>query len=122
MVTVDRLIEVERLENTLIMTLQHDLRELDFQEIEEEQREILKMLAADPSLTRVLVDCGATDYFGSTALGLFVRLRRLMRWRGGRVALCHPSAHEQDILGVAGLAEAWPVYPTRDAALAALNG
>jgi anti-anti-sigma factor len=120
--TAERLIRVERLDDILVLTLLHDLRELEFREIEDEEQEIVELLTADPSLTKVVVDCGTTDTFGSTALGLFIRLRRLMGSRGGRLALCHPSAHETDILAVTGLAGAWPIYSTREAALASLGG
>jgi anti-sigma B factor antagonist len=120
--TAGRLIGVERRGDTLVLKLLRDLRELEFQEIEEEEGEVLRLLASDPSVRHVVVDCGTTDSFGSTALGLFARLGRLVRGRGGRLAFCHPSAHEEDILATVGLAGAWPVFASLDEALAAVSG
>jgi anti-anti-sigma factor len=119
--TTIRLIEIERADDTLVLTLLHDLRELEYQEIETEQEEVLEVLESDPSLVNLVVDCGTTDYFGSTAVGLLARLRQQVRRRGGRMVLVHPSPHEQDILAVTGLSGVWPVYASRDEALTAVK-
>jgi anti-anti-sigma factor len=116
-----RLIEVEQQGDILVLTPQQDLRELDYLDIEEVQREVLLQLADDPALRNVVVDLGKTDYFGSTALGLLIRLGRQVRARNGRLALCNVSAHEQDILAVTGLGRAWPAYLSREEALAAVE-
>lgn len=118
----DRMIEVERLEDTLVLTARTDLRELEYEEIGVEQREVLQLMRNDPSLRNAVVDFGKTDYFGSSALGLLTRLWRQVRDRGGRMALCHLSAHEEDILGVTGLGGIWPVFPSREEAIRAMAG
>jgi anti-anti-sigma factor len=114
------IIEVERRGNTLVLTPQRDLRELDYRDIEAEEADLLR-LAEDPSVTAVVVDWGRTDYFGSTAVGLFAQLRGRLRRRGGRIAFCNVSAHEAELLTVTGLARLWPVYPTREDALRAVS-
>jgi anti-anti-sigma factor len=76
----------------------------------------------DPSIRNVVVDFGKTGYFGSTALGLFVQLWQRVRGRDGRIAFCNVSADEQDVLAVTRLGRVWPVYPSREEALAAVNG
>jgi stage II sporulation protein AA (anti-sigma F factor antagonist) len=115
------LIETERQGDTLILTPQQDLRELQYQAIEEEQVEVLLKLAADPLIRNVVVDFGKTDYFGSTALSLLLRLRQAVRGRGGRMVLCNVSAHEQEVLEATRLAEIWRVCTSRDQAVEALN-
>jgi stage II sporulation protein AA (anti-sigma F factor antagonist) len=117
--TATRMIEVELQGDTLVLTPQGDLRELDYQEIEAEGEELLR-LAEDPAVKNVVVDFARTDYFGSTALGLFARLWKRVRARGGRMALCNVSAHESQIMAVTRLASFWPVLPSREEALAAL--
>ncbi len=119
MSTATRIIEVERQGDTLVLTPQQDLRELEYQEITAEGEELLR-LADDPAIRNVVVDLGRTDYFGSTALGLLAQLRQRLRARGGHMALCNVSTHESEILAVTRLAGFWSVHPTREEALAAV--
>jgi anti-anti-sigma factor len=121
MATTVRLLEVERQGSTLILTVRQNLRELEFDEIEAEREEMLRQLAADATLANVVADFAGTDYFGSTALGLFVRLWHEVRSRGGRLALCNLSGAEQEILAVAGFGGIWPVYASRQEAVAAVQ-
>jgi stage II sporulation protein AA (anti-sigma F factor antagonist) len=115
-----RLIEVEREGDVLVLTPVQDLRELEFQEIEEATGAVLRRLAADPSLRGVVVDLGRTVAIGSSALGRFAGLWRQLRARGGTLALCNASAHEREILEVTGLAGLWTIHPSRRAAVEAL--
>jgi stage II sporulation protein AA (anti-sigma F factor antagonist) len=121
MYATDEMMEIERQGDTLILTPLGDLRELYCQEIEAEREQVQRHLEAEPSIRGVVVDFGKTDYFGSTALGLLVWLRHEMRVRGGRMALCNLSAHEQDIVEVTGTDVLWTVYPSREEAVAAVS-
>jgi anti-anti-sigma factor len=114
------MIVAERQGHTLVLTPQEDLRELDYQEIEAEGDELLR-LAEDPSVRGVVVDFGRTDSIGSTALGVLAQLRQRVRARGGRMAFCNVSAHEAEIMEVTGLARFWPIHPSREEALAAMT-
>ncbi len=116
--TAGRLIEVSREGDVVILTPLRDLRELEFQEIEAELREV----ADDPGTVRVVVDFARTDYLGSTALAMLALLGRRTRERGGRLALCNVSAHEREIIEIARLGHLWSVYPGRAEALAAAAG
>ncbi len=118
--TATRIIEVEREGDTLVLTPQEDLRELEYREIVSEGEELL-WLVEDPSIKNVVVDLGRTDYFGSTALGLLAQLRQRMRARGGRMALCHVSPHEAEILAITRLAGFWSIHLTLEEALAAVK-
>jgi stage II sporulation protein AA (anti-sigma F factor antagonist) len=115
------LIEVERLGDTLVLTSERDLRELEFEAIEQEQQEVLRRLADDPSIRNVVVDFRMTDCFGSTALKLLIRLQRVVRERGGRIALCNVSAHEREILAATRLDRLWPPHASREEAVEAVN-
>jgi stage II sporulation protein AA (anti-sigma F factor antagonist) len=118
--TLRGLFEVERLGDILVLTPQRNLRELEFREIERKGKEVSE-LASDPSVRGVVVDFGRTDFFGSSALGLLLRLWRQVSGRGGPLALCNVSDHETEVLGVTGLAGLWPVYATREEACAAVG-
>src|ERR1700722_9670940 len=108
MESLGTMIEVRQEGETLVLTPQRDLRQLDYAQIEQES-EGMFWLIDDPSIQGVVVDLGRTDYFASAALGLFTRIWRRMKGRGGRMALCNVSAQEKDILTLAGLDRMWPI-------------
>jgi stage II sporulation protein AA (anti-sigma F factor antagonist) len=116
------MIEMEKEGDTLILTPCRDLRELEFEEIEAELREVLRNLNDNPEARNVIVDFGNTDLFGSTALGLFLRLWKSVRNHNGRMVLCNVSPHEKEILAVTRLGDIWAVYPCREDAVAAMKG
>jgi len=119
--TATRLIEVEREGDTLVLTPQGDLRELDYLEFGEDPEEVLLLLAADPWIKNVVVDFDKTDYLGSTALEFFAQLGKEVRCRRGRLAFCNLSAHQGEILAVRGLAKTWPTFPSREEAIEAAD-
>ncbi len=114
---VTTIFEMEREGDILILTPVRDLRELEFQEIQDE----LYPLVADPQTKKVVIDLGHTDYLGSIVLGMLVRLWDTARSQGGNMVLCNVSAHEREIIQVTGLADLWTIRPSRQAALSALG-
>ncbi len=115
------MIEAERLGRTLVLTPEQNLWELELEAIEEEQQEFLRRLADDPSIRNVVVDFRRTDWFGSATLKLLIRLQRVVGERGGRMALCNVSAHEQEIVAVTRLDRLWPAHASREEAVEAVN-
>jgi anti-anti-sigma factor len=116
MVTTTPLMAVDRVGEMVIVTPLSDLMELAYQEIEATADPILAILS-DPSMRKVVVDFHRTDYFGSTALGLFIRLWKRVSERKGRMAFCNLSANERDILQVTKLDRLWPVCESREEAV-----
>jgi Ca-activated chloride channel family protein len=119
--TAAEIIEAERLGDTLVLTPKRNLRELDFQEVEKRLRGVVQRLKNDPSIRHLVVDFARTDQFGSTALGLLVRLRRQVRERGGRMVFCNLSDHAREILAVTRLEDFWPAFATRREAIDAVR-
>jgi anti-anti-sigma factor len=117
---VGQIFEVEQEDDTIIVIPVMDLREMDYQRIEAEAREILELLN-DTAIMNVIVDFGKTDYFGSTALGVFLNRWRAVRGRKGRIAFCNLSDHERDILQITHLNWLWPIYASRSEALEAVR-
>lgn len=113
------LFEVALEGETAIVTPLADLRELRCQEIESDGNKVLAFVNRPP-VKNVIIDLGRTRYYGSTALGFFVRLWETIRGRG-RMAFCNASAIEKEILGVAHLDARWPIYSTREEALQAIS-
>ena len=119
MKTTPSLLHFERVGDTLVLTPQRDMRELDYPEIEEEARDVLEVLS-DESVKHVVMDFHKTDYYGSTALGFFLKLWKRVRSRDGYLAFCHVSPHEREILKLTRLDNVWTICPTR--AVAAVHG
>lgn len=111
--------KIEREGETLVVTVLMDLRELEYAHIEEDAAAVLESVSAGPTRD-VVLDFAGTDYYGSTALGFFVKLWKRVRARGGNMAFCNLSAHEREVLAVTNLDRLWLVCGTRADALAAL--
>ncbi len=112
--------EIEQQDDTIIVVPAADLRELEFQRIEAGAKEILDLLNGT-GITHVVLDFHKTDYYGSTALGFFVKLWKRVRVRNGRMAFCNISDHEKEILQITELDHLWPICLSRSEALAAVK-
>jgi anti-anti-sigma factor len=66
----------------------------------------------------VIVDLAGLDDICQAGLGMLVRVREWVRQNGGDLALAAPRASVREILKVAGLADAFPVYPSVEHAFA----
>ena len=121
MTSADGIFEVEQAGDTLIIVPVVDLRELDCQRIEEGANRILDLLNGT-GIKNVVMDFHKTDYYGSTALGFFVRIWKRVRRRKGRMAFCNVSDHEKEILQITNLDHSWPICSSRIEALKAIRG
>jgi anti-anti-sigma factor len=113
--------EIEQQNDTMIVVPLVDLRELNYQRIEAGTKEILELLNGT-GIKYVILDFGKTDYYGSTALGFFLKLWKTVRDRNGRMAFCNVSNHEKEILQVMKLDHLWPNCSSRNEALEAIRG
>ncbi len=110
------LFEIERLDNSAIVTPLVNLSEFEFQEIEAEADEVLNLLG-NGDVENVVMDFHKTDYYGSTALGFFVSLWKKVRLQKGNMAFCNVSPHEREILEVTKLDTLWSICSSREEAL-----
>jgi anti-sigma B factor antagonist len=113
--------EIEREGQTLIVTALTDLRELNYLEVEAGARNVLDLLR-NRTIKNVVLDFHKTDYYGSTALGFFVKLWKRVRDGNGRMAFCGVSENEREILKVTNLDGLWPICASREEALKAVQG
>jgi anti-anti-sigma factor len=120
MSTATSIFQCELESDTLILTPQADLHELDYVQIEAEAAEILAFLD-DPAVRHVVVDFHKTQYFGSTALGFFLKLRKKIRDRDGQLAFCNVSDLEGELFRFTKLDHLWPICRSRREALAAVQ-
>jgi anti-sigma B factor antagonist len=121
MTIATELFAVEREGATLIVTALADLRELDYREIEAGAGDILSLLQ-NGTAKNVVLDLHKTDYYGSAALGLFVKLWKRVLERDGHMAFCGVSDHEREVLKITHLDGLWPIFSSREEALKAVRG
>jgi anti-anti-sigma factor len=114
--TVVNVFEIEREGNTLIVIPRVNISELAFEQIQAELDDIVDSFA-DPSTKNIILDFQHTDYYGSTALGWFVKLWKEVARRSGRMIFCNVSNHEKEILKLTNLDHLWPICASREEAL-----
>lgn len=108
-------------DGTVIVTPTDDLSEFQFRELTEQANHAFKELEKSDDNRNVVLDFRNTDYFGSTALGIFVQLWSRVCRRGGRLAFCNLSERERLILHITQLDTQWPLCDTLDDALEAVK-
>jgi len=112
--------EIEHVGETIIVTPLEGLGEFDFQRIETAARIVLRLLE-DPSVLNVVIDFHRIDYYGTTAFSFFIRLWKRVRNHRGRMVLCNLSDHGKQVLKISKLDQFWPVYPSREEAIVAVE-
>src|SRR3974377_258507 len=112
MAEASNVFDVEVSGETLIVIPQKDLSELAFGSIEASGKLILERFVKE-ELKNVVVDLHKTDYYGSSALGFFLKRWKKVRQQGGHMALCNISEHEKEILRVMKLHHLWPICSSR---------
>ena len=116
MATLAGVFDVELDGETLILTPQKDMSELAYEDIETGGKAIMERLATG-QVKNVIIDLHKTDYYGSTALGYFLKFWKRIRQKGGHMALCNVSEHEKEILRVTKLHHLWPICSSRQDAM-----
>jgi anti-anti-sigma factor len=109
-------LQVERTGNTLILMPLANIGPLDYRKFEDEAQSVLKILDANEA-RNVVVDFTKTDYFGSDAINVLLRIWKSVKRLGGRMALCGLSRHEVEVVNATNLDSMWPICATRDDAL-----
>jgi anti-anti-sigma factor len=116
----ERLFEFEPHGNTIVAVPLMNLRESDFERIEDAARDFFELVSRGP-YRNVVFDFSKTDFYGSTALGFFVKIWKWAKRRNGRFALCNLSEHEKEVLQVAHFNQLWPICETKNEALKAVE-
>jgi len=115
-----RIFDIERQNDTIIVTPLQDLNELEFQRIEGGAGTILRLLE-DAHVKNVVMDFHKVDYFASTALSFFLKIWKRVRKKDGHMALCNVSEHEKAILKVTMVDGLWTICASREEAIRAVG-
>lgn len=86
----------------------------------DEFSEIVKQLNSE-GLSHLIVDLGAIDYMSSPGLGAMVDAHQRFSKRGAHVLLARVDKRINNLLIITKLAMVFDIYPSVDAALAALE-
>ena len=121
MTTPPSAFKIDCLGTTALISPHEDIGEFAFIQMDADVAKALDCFDALPDIRNVVLDFEGTDYFGSSMLGLFVRLGKRVNTRGGKMALCNLSEHEAEILHTSHLDSLWPVCATREDALNAVG-
>jgi anti-sigma B factor antagonist len=78
--------------------------------------------ALDDGLTRIVVDLTETTFLDSTALGVLIGTAARLRTRTGALAIVNIHETIATTFEITGLDQLLTVRPTREEAVAALNG
>lgn len=65
----------------------------------------------------IVVDLSQTDYFGSSTIGLFIRLAKHVHAEGRAIAFCNLSPHEAQVIGITHVSEVLAITDSREAAI-----
>ena len=108
---------VEHRGATVIVTVHGNLGEFAFELLENAATVEIARFLSKRDTRNVVIDLQNTEYFGSSALGFLVRLWKSVISRGGRMAVCHLSDVEREILTMMRLDSLWTLCETVEEAV-----
>ena len=107
---------IELDQDTTIVTPVRNLGELDSDLFAVDVDGVLRLLTQQRA-RNVVIDLCHTEFFGSDAICLFLKLHRGVRKNQGRMAFCSASPNEREVLTMMALDTLWPIFPQRSDAL-----
>lgn len=116
------IIRVEQHGDIAVVIPLRDLGEMTFAGANEEILHTLRSLEEADTVQNIVLDFENIDYFGSSAVGAFVRLWKRISARGGSFAVCHLTDHQRDVLQTNNLDSIWQVCPDRMTAMELVGG
>lgn len=118
--TASGLFDWEQAGDTLVLLPRKDLGESDYERITDGAKDVLDLIT-NGHVKNVVMDFSRTDYYGSTALGFFLKLWKRVKGQNGKMAFCNVSDHEMEVLQLTHLNTLWPICKTRQEALASVK-
>lgn len=116
----------EHVEDTLVVTPSGSLMQVRDGDIRDAYNETYRLLC-QPETKNLLIDFGQLEYFGSTFIGMLIRLAKKARADSGEAVLCCLSETMREMMKNMMLLENtktdffWTPYESKDAALTALK-
>lgn len=107
--------------DTTVVVFGPKCKHIDELIVEQASREVMDaVLASGPP--QVILDLSVTEFFGSSFIEVLFRAwNRLQQKPGGKMALVGLGPYCREVLEITHLDKLWPMYDTRDAALAGMK-
>ena len=83
--------------------------------------EVLVELASNLAPPAIVLDLTEVQFFGSSFIEIMFRVWNRLQSRSGRFAVCGLCPHCEDVLKVTHLDTLWPLFPTRQQAVAEIE-
>lgn len=119
MPVLGRVFQVEGVDRTMIVLPLGPAMNYLYKDVHTESNGILEEFA-QKKYVNVLIDLSKVSYIDSIIIGAIIRVLQKAKAAGGQATFCHASENMQAILESIKIGTLWPLYATRDEALAAL--
>ncbi|MDG3002945.1 STAS domain-containing protein [Paludisphaera mucosa] len=116
----DEAFTIERHGDVTVITATPALEKLSFR-LEEQAAELILEPIKRQDDPLIVFDLSRVNYFGSMFLALLIRTWKLASANGGSMALSGVTPRTRELLRVTSLDIVWPIYDTRNEAIAALE-
>ena len=112
-----KVFKIARLPRTLVIVPQGATMNFQYLDVHLESNELYRIID-EPQLENVLIDLGAVDYIDSIIISSLLRVLTKSRQQGGTGVFCCASDEVKEVLSCIQIGRLWPLYETRDEALA----
>lgn len=112
--------EVEETPPNLVVVPQGSTLQFQYSNVQIESNKVLRMFDS-PEIKNVVIDLSKVEYLDSIIIGAIIRLLQRARQMGGQAVFCSACENMQNILKCIKVGTLWPLYDTREAAIAALS-
>lgn len=121
MPVLGRVFQVENADKTMIVLPLGPAMNYLYKDVHTESNGILEEFM-QKKYVNVLIDLSKVDYIDSIIIGAIIRVLQKAKAAGGHAIFCHATENMQEILESIKIGKLWPLYATREEALAALQG
>ena len=112
--------DTETQQSTLIIVPLSSVGSLAGEDVNSELDDVFAELDR-PDLKNVVFDFQKVPYFGSSMLGAMHTIWKRVCQRKGKMAVCRVSEVEREVLQISKFDMLWPIYGSREEALAAVT-
>lgn len=111
---------VEQIGPNLVVLPLGSTMQFQYSNVQVESNKVLRLFDS-PEIKNVLIDLSKVEYLDSIIIGAIIRLLQRARQSGGKAVFCSGCENMQNILKCIKVGTLWPLYDTREEALATLS-
>ena len=112
-----KVFQIARLSHTLVIVPQGATMNFQYTDVHLESNELFRIID-EPELENVLIDLGAVTYIDSIIISSLLRVLTKSRQLGGKGVFCCANAEVKEVLNCIQIGRLWPLFETREEALA----